>query len=155
MFEIEKKEIMYAIAGIVFLIFWVLFIRDRIAVYLGGMFPFWAMLIYNLGFFLSIVLLSSVLEDRIKQVKLIFISFVMYLGFSVLDTPFLVSKLGIINSSVDLWYTSSDIGFASLYSLFTSGNMVWVLTYVMTPFLLICLIPIIIAYPKIITKALP
>jgi hypothetical protein len=164
-FRIERKEILYALLGVLFIIGWVVFLQPIIAPYLQAIPPILAMLIYQSGFFVGALFVANILDSKKVQFKASIILFIVLLGLDLIYPPFLLSQGGVINMSVDQWYVASDAGIASLYQMFvpqilihipftdTAIALVWLLTYILTPILLILVIPIIIGDPKTIARA--
>jgi len=153
-FKIEKKEIFFLLIGTLIILAWFLAISDRLAPFLRQINPFFAMLIFQSGLFIGIVFVAQILSKRKTQIKASFISFLILLGLDLIYPPYLVSKEGVINMATEYWYVSTDAGFASLYHYVFSPHMLFTLTYIITPILLILVIPVIIANPKLISRAL-
>lgn len=154
MFKLEKKELIYSFVGLGFLLLWFLVIRDLIAPLLLGIFPLFAMLIYSIGLGGGIYLLTGILNGKHKtRVKISIIFFMVTIGLQIISAPYLVSNSGVIATNIDYWNVSSDVAFASLYNLFLPTSWVWFFTYVITPALLIFILPIVIGTSKQIRKA--
>jgi hypothetical protein len=148
---IERKELVYASIGIIFILVWFLKLRIFIAPLLEKLHPFIAMLIFNSGLFLGLYLLSGILNGKKIMLKGTLITFCVLLGVDILYAPYLVSEAGtIINSNLDYWYVSTDVGFGSLYASFVPSvpvfglNSIWALTYIVTPALLMLIVPIVV-----------
>lgn len=159
--KIEKKEIFYAVIGVAFIMVWFLFLKDYIAKYLSNITPFFASFIYNIGFFIGLFLISNVLHKTKTKIFFSIVVFIVFIGMDIMIAPYIVDIQGNISTGSDMWYVSSDGGFASLYKLFFPVNImifgrsiIWYLTYIFTPFMLVFLLPIVIANPKIIKNAL-
>lgn len=151
---IENKELKYAAIGAGILILWFLYIKDLIAPFLSSQPPYIAAVVYHLGIYVGIYLLSAILVSNYNRIKFSAISISVLIGLDIADTPYVISKLGIFNTSIDYWYTTYDAAFASLLSPIFSGHALWAAVYIVIPILLIFIIPIIIAKPGAIKKAL-
>jgi len=152
--KIERKEIKYGAAGFIFMMLWFLWLKDLIAPALEGMNHFFAMIIYNLGFLIGIYFIAGFLNGKHK-IKTSTIVFMLFIGTNILMGPYLVSKQGVIQKGVEMWFAAGDVGIASLWqSIGITGTTLWFFTYIVSGFLLIFLIPILISDPKKIYKAI-
>ena len=152
--KIEGKELKFAFVGIAIILVWTLFIRNLITPTLSQMPPILAMLLYNLGLLLGIAIISSTLDSGKIKIGISAVAFLILLGVNILNGPFLVSAAGAINTNVDAWYVTTDVGFANLWSYIVPSTSIYNMTYVVTPILLILIIPIIISDPRKIYKAI-
>lgn len=162
MASIEKKEILYAVAGMVFILAWFLWIKNLFAPLISGWHPFIAMLVYQVGMFIGLFGISSLLNgDTKRKFKITLIIFLIVIGLDIIIAPYMVNKLGVITTTADMWSVSTDAGFGALYHSLIGNSMifgvsfVWILTYIITPILLILIIPILIGKPKEIHQAFP
>jgi hypothetical protein len=169
-FKIEKKEILYSLSGVILLLMWFLWIKNLISPYLEHIFPFFAMLIFDVGLMAGLFLMSFMLNSTKIKLKVSFIVFLILMGTDIIAAPYMVSSNGVINTNPEMWFTSSDVGWASLYQTFIPNvsipidinflnihlifNTIWTMTYIITSILLMFVIPIIVGNPKIIKKAL-
>lgn len=153
-FKLERKEVSYALIGASIILIWFLYVKDLIAPFLSSMPAFLATIIYHFGIYIGIFLLSTLLISKKTRLKFSFITASIYTGIDLIDTPYVVSKLGILNTSIDYWFTTYDAAFYSIYSLFLHGKLLWFVLYPVTGILLILLIPILIYNPKRIWKAI-
>lgn len=151
--QITRKEAEFAFIGTILIIAWFLFLRDILAPFLQIIPPIFAMLIYNFGLFTGLYLLASPLNGGAKQFKFTAFIFIMFLGVDILYAPYMVNIDGSVRTSIDYWYVSTDAGFGTMYSMFLPLFLVWIFTYVITPIILIFLIPVILLKPKQIAKA--
>jgi len=153
--RIEKKELFFSTVGIIIILGWFLYLKNLIAPLLSNVFPFFAMILYNLTLYLGLYLLFSVLNSGSKiQFKVATIAFLIIIGIDIIAAPYLVEKSGEIIKSIDYWFVSTDAGFGALYSLFLPSSLIWFFTYIVTPVFLIFIIPIIFLSSKQIAKAL-
>ena len=151
-FKLEKRELLYTLIGGIIILVWFLLIKDLIAPYLIILPNILSVLIYHTGFYIGIFLLSSILVSTKLKLKFSFIAISILTGIDLIDTPYMVSRLGILNTGVDYYFTTYDAGFYSIYSLFISGKLLWWLVYPITGILLILIIPVLISTPKRIWK---
>ena len=151
--ELEPKELIYAGVGITILLVWFLWLKQIIAPYLINLPSFVAMLIYNIGLFVGLLFLFSLLDSMSIKIKISSIMFLIFVGIDIIAAPYMVSHQGIINQGADMWYVSADAGWTSLYDYFLPTSWLWYATYIFTPIMLILILPIIIAEPRIIGKA--
>ena len=147
-FKLEKKEIFFASAGMAFTLFWFLWFKDLVAPFLQGIFPFIAMIIYNMGLFAGLLMMSELLKKNSYRWRILLMSFSIILGIGILSAPYLVSHEGIINKNVDFWYVSNDVGFSSLFGLFMPQSWLWGMTYVFSSTMMIFIVPTIIGTSK-------
>jgi hypothetical protein len=179
-FKIEKRELLFAVTGIIFLLIWFLFLKPLIAPSLSGIFSFLAMIIYNIGTLIGLFFVASILDSKKTRIKASIIAFLVLMGEDLIMAPYVVSTAGIINTNVDYWFVSTDAGWGSLHQLWvpaianswnwliahtttiilpgldlfvTSGYLIWIFTYIITPILISFVIPIIIGNPKLIRNA--
>jgi hypothetical protein len=151
-FKLEKKELIFAFIGVVVLMGWFLYLKDLIAPFLNHLNPFFAMIIYNVGLFIGIFLMGSLLDGGMKKFKISIVGTLMFMGLDIMVAPYSVAESGIIATSVDYWYASTDAGFAALYSVIFPTSWLWFLTYIITPFLLVFIIPIVVFGSKQISE---
>jgi hypothetical protein len=151
---IENKELKYAFGGIAVILIWFLWAKDKIAPFLSSQEPFIAAIIYHLGIYVGIYMLSNLLVSKFSRIKFSVISILILAGLDIVDAPYIVDKMGNFNTSVEYWYTTYDALFGSLLSNFFSGTNLWNMVYIVVPILLIVVIPILIANPKAIKNAL-
>ena len=142
---------LFALAGVVFILVWMLLIRKLIAPFLINIHPFLSMLLYNSALFFGLYMLSAPLNGKARW-KMSLITFFVILGIQVISAPYLVSYSGVINQNIELWYLSADAGFGSLFSLFLPKFLISTFTYIITPILLFLILPIIILAPKQVAK---
>lgn len=147
-FKLEKKELIFALSGMGFTLVWFLWLRDLIAPILQNIFPFLAMLLYNMGLFAGLLLMSELLKKNSYRWRILLMSFSIILGVGILSAPYLISHQGIANTNADYWYVSNDVGFASLWSLIVPLSWVWTMTYVISSTLMIFVIPTILGTSK-------
>lgn len=152
--KLEKKELIFAIVGIAFLFSWFLFIKDDLTPILESINPIFATILFHLGVYIAIFLLAYLLLPKKYKVKISFIALSILVGLDIADAPYIIDKSGIINKSIDFWFTTYDAAFATIYSNFVSGYVLYFLVYIITPIFLIFILPIIIARPKKIVEAL-
>jgi hypothetical protein len=152
--KVERKELMYATAGLGFILLWFLYVRELLAPYLLNMFPFIAMLIYNFGLFVGILGLSSILKSDKSKWKIVLIAFSVILGIGILTAPYLVNHDGTINTTADMYNVGADTGFASLWALIVPQSWVWFMTYIVSSTLTLLIIPVAIGSPKQIARVL-
>lgn len=150
---IEKKEIKYGLIGIAIILAWFLWLRPRITPFLASLHPFFAMLVYEIGLFVGILFISSVLSKGSLNWRVATITALIFIGFDIITAPYLVTTSGVILQNVELWFVSADVGFAALYSTLLPASLIWIFTYVVTPVILIIVIPILIGNPKQLAKA--
>lgn len=151
-FKLEKKEILYAFVGVLFIIIWFLWVKNLIAPSLIKLPPFLAMIIYSFGFLIGFGFISSILTSTKLKIKASIIGFLFVLGVDLIYAPYIVNKVGVINQTVDYWFVTTDAAIASLWDLILPNNFIWFFTYIITPVLFMFIIPILIANPKIISK---
>jgi len=152
--KVEKKEMLYASVGVAFLLLWFLLVRGWIEPLIANWFSFIAMMVYNFGLFVGILGLSSLLESNKSKWKLVIIAFSIILGIGIISAPYLVSNSGFVNTTADMYNVGADVGFASLWSLIVPQSWIWFMTYIVSPTLLILVIPILIGTSKQISKIL-
>lgn len=151
---IENRELKYAGAGVAIILIWFLYVKDMIAPFLISQPPYIAAVIYHIGIYLGIYLLSSLLVTSFSRIKISLISISILAGLDIIDAPYIISDTGVFNTSVEYWYTTYDAMFGSLLANFFSGHALWVAVYMVVPILLIAIIPIWITNPKAIKKVL-
>lgn len=151
---IENKELKYAGIGALILIGWFLYAKEAIAPFLASQQPYIAAIIYHIGFYIGIFMLSSLLVSGEKRLKFSIISILILTGIDIIDAPYIINSLGQFNTSVEYWYTTYDAMFGSILSNFFSGPLLWMMVYIVVPTLLIFVIPIWIANPKAIKNVL-
>lgn len=154
--RIEGKEIKYAIGGVALIMLWFLFVRPALAPFLQTIPPIFAMLIFQAGLLAGLLLLSTLLNGHAFHIKFSIITFIILLGINILTPPYLVSIDGTIHKDIDYWYVSTDAAFGSLYSgvSFVPASWIWYLVYILTPILLMVVIPVIITNPQVIKKTI-
>ncbi len=150
--KLEKRELLYAGIGSVVILTWFLLFKDLIAPFLVVMPIFFSALIYHIGFYIGIFLISSLLVKTKNRLKFSIIAICVLTGIDIIDTPYIVSNLGVLNTSIDYYFTTYDAMFYSIYSTFASGRFLWWLIYPITGIMLILVIPILISTPKRIWK---
>jgi len=153
-FKLEKREILFAFIGGLIIIGWFLLIQNLIAPFLIGLPAFVATFIYHLGIYIGIFFLSSILVSSALRIKFSLSTISILIGLDIIDAPYIVNSLGLPNKTVDYWYTTYDAALQNIFSYFTSGHIIWVLTYIVVPIFLICILPILISNPKAIKKAI-
>lgn len=153
-FKIEKKELIFAGVGIAIILLWFFFVKDFISPFLEAM-PAWlAVIIYHSGIYIGIFFLSTLLVTTKYKIKFSLITISILAGMDLIDTPYVVSKMGVLNKSIDYYFTTYDAALYSIYSHFLSGNLLWWAIYPISGIILIIVIPILISNPKNIWKTL-
>lgn len=152
--RIERKEIKYAVIGVIFILAWFLFIRPAIAPTLEKIHPLFAMFIFQIGLFGGLLMLSSFLNGHQFHIRFSTITFVMLMGINLLTPPYLVTQDGLIHQDIDYWYVSSDAAFGTLWASFIPASVLWYFVYILTPILLMIVIPVLIADPTAIKRTL-
>lgn len=152
--KVEKKELYFSLLGILLIVSWFLFLKNIFASFLGNLLPFCAMLIYSIVLFLGLFLLCRSLNGNGQGLKIAIITLIVILAIDIIAAPYLVTPAGVLMNNVEYWFVSADVGFASLYQLFLPLSFVWFVTYIITPIILLCLIPVIFLKPKQIAKIL-
>ena len=152
--KIEKKELYFSLLGILLIVGWFLFLKNIFASFLSNLFPFYAMLISSIILFLGLFLLCRSLNGNGQGLKIAILTLIVILAVDIIATPYLVTTEGVLMNTVEYWFVSADVGFASLYQLFLPLSFVWFVTYIITPIILLCLTPIIFLKPKQIAKML-
>lgn len=150
--KLEKKEIFFTLFGLVALMFWFLIARNFIASYLQMLPTFIAMLLYNVGLLIGLYFLAYPLNGHKTRWAFSLITVMVILGLNIISAPYLVNADGTINTTVDFWFVSADAGFASLWALFLPQTWIWFMTYIITPGILLLLIPALVMAPKQIAK---
>lgn len=151
---IEDKELKYAGIGVAVLLVWFLYAKDAIAPFLISQPPYIAAVIYHLGIYAGVYLLSAILVQKYNRVKFSLISISILMGLDIIDAPYIISKTGVFNTSIEYWFTTYDAMFGSILQNFISGQILWAAVYIIIPILLIFIIPIVISKPGAIKKAL-
>lgn len=150
---LDQKEIRFAAIGAAVIMIWFLFIRNLIAPTLQLIPPIIAMLIYNIGLLVGLLMLGKILSDSKKsKAKISVITFIVIIGINILTAPYLVSPQGMITTNVEYWYVAADAGIASFWQYFVPMDKVWLFTYIISPILLIFVVPVIGSNPKKIAK---
>lgn len=159
-FKIEKKELLYLFLGIGILFSWMFYVKDVVEPHLRNTNPFFAAIIFHIAVYLAIYILVLVLTTKKAALKISIISILLWIGFDIVDAPYIVSQSGILNTSVDYWFTTYDAAFYSIYKLFVPNlivfgkSLLWIFVYIITPIILVLLSPIIAVGPKKLTKIL-
>lgn len=152
MVKFETKEIIFTISGMILLLVWFLWLKDIAAPFLMSIPPFIAMLLYSSVLFISLYLMTSVLDGKTFKLKLSATVWLFALGLDIIEAPYLVTKAGELLTSADYFFVSSDFGFGSLYHAFLPLSWVWFATYIFTPIILMLIVPALILAPKQIAK---
>lgn len=158
-FKVEKKEAIFIGIGLAIILLWFLLIKDLVAPFLSTLFPLFAMLLYNLGFFVGFYFLSAPLNGHGIKWKIIISLCIGVVGISLLNAPYMVGKDGVINHNAEYWFVSADAGVGSFYSLFIPASAtifgvswIWLLTYPFSISLILLFIPTIFLAPKQVAK---
>jgi len=152
--KIEKEEIKFAFIGIAIIMFWFLVARPWIAPYLQALPPIIAMLIFNMGLLVGLLFMSSMMNGHKFSMKFSIMTFIILIGINILTPPYLVEANGLVHTEVDYWYVAADASIGTFWASFLPQAWVWTFTYIISPILLIVLIPIIISDPKTIKKTM-
>lgn len=153
MVEITKNEMWYSLGGAALLLAWFLKGRYLVSPFLESIPPIFAFILYNSVFLVGMYFLVGLLTGKKNHWKWSFITVAVFIGIDIITAPYLVTASG-INTGVDYWYVSSDAAIASLYNYFATGNMLVFLTYILTPLLLVFVLPIILLQPTALKKLL-
>lgn len=151
---IENKELKFAGFGVALLLIWFLYVKDAIAPFLASQPPYIAAIVYHLGIYAGVYLLSAILVKGYNRMKFSIISISILMGLDIVDAPYVISNTGAFNTSMEYWFTTYDAMFGSILNMFISGHALWAAVYIVVPILLIFIIPIMIAKPGAIKKAL-
>lgn len=160
--KIEGREVLYMFLGFLFLVTWFLWLKNLVAPFLEEIPPIIAFVIYNIGIVGALFAISSVFQVGKQRFKFAIVAILIGMGIDIIIAPYLVTTHGSIITNVDYWYVSTDAAFGSLYASFIPNIMVplfnvslrWIITYIVTPFLFVFLLPVIITDPKAIKKIL-
>ena len=152
-FKFELKELLYTITGVVIILVWFLWLKDLIAPFLLSIPLFLAMIIYEFGLWIGLFFMSSILNSTKFRLKIATIIFLVQMGVDIISAPYMISHAGIIDMHSEMWYVATDTGWGSLWSYIIPMGWLWTFTYIITPILLMLVIPGIIANPKSIKKA--
>lgn len=153
--KIEKREIMFMLAGVAGILLWFLWGKDLIAPLLESFTPLIAFPIFYFFIFLFIFLLSCILVGKWTKLSLSLSLFSILIGLQLLVPPYFVSSSGIQNLAVEYAIIETDIFISSFWGLFgIEGNLLWIFTYPITIFLLLFLVPVILLSSKKIAKSI-
>lgn len=134
----EKKELRYILAAFGIAFVWMVFTIPNIDKWGIGPDPFVRFLIFNVGIFflLQVALKSSILNSRIRFSETLGLLMVAN-GIDLLAPPFIFNTLGQANTGALLSTASTDYVVGMLWqSLGTSGFILYLMVYVVTPVLL-------------------
>ena len=140
--------------GFALLMVWFLWIKNITAPFLETIPPIFSLILFQLGIFGALMLVTSVFQSNKIRFKVAIIGVLIALGLSIITAPYLVDSSGYIDTSVDYWFVSSDAAIASTYAYFMPDWSIWFMTYIVSPFLFVFVLPTLISSPKAIAKIL-
>lgn len=152
--QLEKREIKYAIYGAAMILLWFLYVRPIIATSLQTVPPVIATILFQVGLLAGLLFLSTFLNGHQFHIRFSLITFMVVLGIGILTPPYLVTQTGSIHKEVDLWYLSADAAFADMWGHYVPASMIWNFTYIVTPILLMIVIPVLLTDSGTIKKIL-
>lgn len=151
--DMFSQKIKYGIIGIFLIVFWFVLFKDLISESVSTLNPILAYLIYNALLFLGIIFVAQTIENY--KTKISIISIIIFLAFDIITAPYFVTQQGTLATDADLWFASSDIFIAVLLEMIgITGKTLYYFTYVLTPIILLILIPIITGNFEQIKKVL-
>lgn len=121
---------------------------------IGKISPLFQFIIFNVGIFifLQIFLSSTISGTKVKIIKAIGL-LTLFIALDLYAPPFLVTTQGELLKDIPLGGSASDYAIGSLFQyLGVSGFLVYFLTYIIAPFILLLISALIL---KDISKNLP
>lgn len=131
---ITREELKYVVYAVVFAFILFTLIIPNVLTKLEGISPFIQFLIFNIGLFvfLNIFLKGSKIDYK-HNLGII----LLFIALDIFFSPYLVSTTGELNNSVILGSASADYVMGYFWSNFVEGFVLYLFTYVVSPFVLL------------------